>query len=257
MVRPSRWHPCVFALVVFLSAPPAHAQAADDLPRVELFGGYSYLPNLDEYAEVKPAHGWAIGLTVNFRRHFGVVIDLDSHTWTDPGSLTSVDFSQLQCPLDAYGCLFRGDEGHSLRYFSIGPRAHIQKGRLTIFGLAAFEVQRTRYSEQDLARVGRADDLEFVARVSIKPQNYSYTRPYVFNTWDRPLERHGDNVVARARLAGSTAGAWGFGIGGGADVSLGELVGVRLVQINYSFGGYGEGPGRKLRIKTGIVFKFG
>jgi hypothetical protein len=50
---------------------------------------------------------------------------------------------------------------------------------------------------------------------------------------------------------------WGFGFGAGTDFSITRRIGIRLVQVNYSLGGFGQGPGRQLRIKTGVVFKFG
>lgn len=236
------------------NAPPSRGPA----PRFELFAGYLYSPELDEYKVGSEAgHGWAVALNVNLRRHLGVAIDVDGQSWTVRGDLDSVDLRTFQCTQVGYGCGLRGDERISLNYVAVGPRFHISPGRMTLFALADVEVQRSSYSEQDLARVGRADDAEFVRSISVRPQNIGYTRPYLFDTWDRPLEYYGVNVVGRARMGKSSASAWGFGFGGGTDFSITRRISIRLVQVNYSLGGYGQGPGRQLRIKTGVVFKFG
>lgn len=227
------------------------------LPRYELFAGYSYLPDLDEYrASRAGGHGWSVALAVNLHKYWGLVVDADGQTWTSRGELAPAGFSSLTCPRVA-GCSLRGDEQIRLTYLSFGPRVQLRNGRFVAFALGAVEAQRSHYSELDLAYVGRADDLAFIAFYSTRPQAYGSNRRYIFDMWDGPLERHGDNVVARARLAEKSSAAWGFGFGGGADLTLTERIGVRLVQINYSLGGFGEGPGRKLRVKTGVVFRFG
>jgi hypothetical protein len=57
-------------------------------------------------------------------------------------------------------------------------------------------------------------------------------------------------------LSDSSGGHDGKGVGG-VDVSLGERLAVRIIQINYNlFNMGGERPGQRLRVKTGVVFKF-
>jgi hypothetical protein len=192
--------------------------------RVELFGGYTYSPELDEYKIGSEAgHGFAIALTVNLAKYVGLVVDADWQSWTDHGDLDRIDPATVGCSYPtsyAYCATYRGDQNVSLFYLSFGPRVHVRRGAFTAFGLAAGEIQRSWFSEQELA--------------------------YVLTVGGVELDT----------LQASTAGAWGFGFGGGADLALGRRFAVRLLQVNYSLGGYGQGPGRQFRIKTGIVVRF-
>jgi len=224
-------------------------------PRIEVFGGYNYSPEWDRFkVGSQSGHGWAATATFWTSRYAGWFVDFDTQDWTDRGDLDATDLSRLQCPGHT-GCVLRGDEHISLRYLAGGVAFRAMTGPVTVFGFADFEKQRSRYSEKDIARVGLADDAEFVAAIGTKHYPF-YSRPYIFDTWDVPLERHGDNIVGRARVAAASASAWGFGVGGGADLWLNRYVGVRLLQVSYSLGGYGEGPGRELRLKTGLVLGF-
>lgn len=245
------------------AAGPGGALAG--LPRVEVFGGYSFLPRTDPAAGGEHGHGLATALALNLSRHWALVVDADWHSWTYPGDLDSVDFATLTIPprpdaiypyiTPSYGAA--GDLDVTLTYVSAGVRFRVPWRRLNAFGLALTEVQRSQWSEQDSAVACRAADTMCVAKISTEPASWGSNVPPVFNTWDRPLERYGDIVVGRSRSGAYSSGAWGFGFGGGADLSLGSHVGVRLIQVNYSLGGFGEGPGRKLRIKTGLLVKFG
>jgi len=232
------------------------------LSRVEVFGGYSFLPKTDKFAGGEHGHGWAAALTLNLSRHWALVVDVDRHAWTYPGTIDSVDLATLTVPAGwGPGASYNlnGDEGVTLTYVSAGARFHVPWRRLNAFGLALTEIQTSQWSEKDLARVCRADDAACVERLGTAPipGTYSSNQTYLFHTWDRPLERYGNNVVGRERVAEHSSGAWGFGVGCGADLSLGRRFSVRLIQVNYSLGGFGEGPNRKLRIKTGMVVKFG
>lgn len=247
------------ASVLFPATANAQAATAGVRPRFELFGGYSFAPETDSYlVDSEPGHGWAVGLAVNLHRHWGLAIDVDGQTWTDRGTLDSIDLSRVACAAQASGCgAIRGDERVSLSYVSVGPRARLAARRLTIFGTVALEMQRSRLSGHDLAYVGRADDQAFITHFAARPQNYFTNRPFVREPWGSPLERYGDNLAARASVGQASASAWGVGVGGGVDVALGRRVVARLVQANYSLGAFGEGPGRRLRVKAGIVFRLG
>jgi hypothetical protein len=199
--------------------PPVSTQ-----PRIELFGGYTYSPEFDEYKTGSQAgHGVAVALTVNLRKYLGVVVDADWQSWTDRGDVDQIDPETVGCIAPTsyeYCATYRGDQDISLFYLSFGPRLHVRRGPFTAFGLAAVEVQRSRFSEQDLAYIRTAGGVELDT------------------------------------LPEDTAGAWGFGVGGGADLSLGRRFAVRMAQVNYSFGGFGQGPDRQLRIKAGVVVRF-
>src|SRR5687767_6636371 len=60
------------------------ASAARVYPRVELFGGYSHLPERDSFIKpfADPGRGWGASLNWNLHRSYGLFVDVDSHTWT-------------------------------------------------------------------------------------------------------------------------------------------------------------------------------
>jgi hypothetical protein len=118
------------------------------------------------------------------------------------------------------GRFARGDERISVLYVSIGPR---------------FVVVRTRR-------------LAAFWSVSVDALSSHYSG----HTWsNRTLGILNEMSPARS------SGAWGPGMGGGVDVSVGERVAVRIAQVNYNlFNMGGERPGQRLRIKTGVVFTF-
>lgn len=249
----------VAASVLAPRSANAQAAAASLQPRLEVFGGYSVGPETDpQRIGSESGHGWAVGLAVAVRRHWGLALDVDGQAWTDRGTIESTDLSRVACASQATGCgVIRGDERVSINYFSVGPRVRMDVRRLTLFGTVGLEMQRSRYAGQDLAYVGRADDQTFITNFSSRPPNYSTNRPFEREPWGAPLERHGDNLVARARLGEGSGHAWGVGVGGGVDIALGQRVAFRLAQANYSLGAFGEGPDRRLRVKTGVVLRFG
>ncbi|MDH4065297.1 MAG: hypothetical protein OEW19_12935 [Acidobacteriota bacterium] len=224
-------HQALVAITIgtWLFGQPTRAYAqtttsAASTPRVELFGGYVYSPELDEDKVGSEAgHGLAVSLTANLWRHLGLVVDADWQSWTVQGPLDRVDLGTVGCsgPTQSEHCgLIRGDQDILLLYLSFGPRVHLGTGAFTAFGLATTGIEYSRFSEQEIAHILTAGGVE--------------------------LDTLGE----------STAGAWEFDLGGGADLALGRRVAVRLVQVNYSLGGFGQGPGRQLRIKTGIVARF-
>lgn len=109
-----------------------------------------------------------------------------------------------------------GDQDIRLSYISVGPRFTARSKRFAFFGMPTLDYQWSRFSDIAI----------------ITPEHPEAIYP------------------------GSSANAWGFGVGGGTDLSVTKLIALRLIQMDYSFGGYGEGPGRNLRIKTGVVVRF-
>jgi hypothetical protein len=174
-------------------------------PRVELFAGYSFLPETDSFVQSfsDAGHGVGASLSVNLRRSFGLVVDVDSHAWTVHGHGSET--------------FYRGDQRIRLTYLSFGPRFMMRAKRLSAFALGTVDLQWSDYSTQEIFD-------------ALHPDNRS--------------------------CCGGSASAWGFGFGAGADVGLTRRIAVRALQVNYTPGGFGEGPGRKLRLKTGVVFKF-
>lgn len=194
----------VLTMPVTVAAQPG-ASLSTGPPHVELFAGYSFLPETDPVVQSfsDAGHGVAAAISINLRRSFGLVVDMDSHAWTVHGHGSDT--------------FYRGDQRIRLTYLSFGPRFVLRARRLSAFGLGTVDLQWSDYSTLE-----------------------------IFD------ERHPEN----RSCCGGSASAWGFGFGGGADVGLTRRIAVRALQVNYSLGGFGEGPGRKLRLKTGIVFHF-
>ena len=192
-------------LTLGMALLPLVAEAQPEPSSTQVWGGYSYLPELDSFVQSfsDSGHGFAAGMSFDFQRHIGFVADFDTHAWTvrEHGSETFI----------------RGDQDIRLSYLSIGPRVVVPTSRVTAFGFGTFDFQWSHFSEQTIMD---ADN----------PDNQS--------------------------CCGGSASAFGFGVGGGVDISLSRRIAVRAIQGNYSLGGFGEGPGRKLRVKSGIVFKF-
>ena len=175
-------------------------------PRVELFAGYSYLPETDAYNRPfsDAGHGFGASASVNLSKYFGFVADFDNHSWTVhgrtvPGTLGDVDF---------------GDQRRRLTYASFGPRFVMRTKRVSTFGFATLEWQGSQFS----------------------------TVEYWWNG-------------NRYTTGGNSARAWGSGLGAGVDIGLTKHIAVRAFQVNYSWLAFGEGPGRRVRLKFGLVFK--
>jgi hypothetical protein len=110
-----------------------------------------------------------------------------------------------------------GEQRIRLSFLSIGPRFTWRRERFTLFGTPTMDYQRSQFSSMTI----------------VDPVN------------------PGNQIVPA-----SNSNAWGLGFAGGIDLTLTKHIALRLAQINYSLGGFGEGPGRRLRIKTGIVLGF-
>lgn len=202
-------------LVFFFAFPfgPVAASAtqtvasSDEDPafRIELFAGYSHLPETRSSVQSfsDSGHGVAVSLSVELRQQVSLVVDFDTHAWTVHGHGTET--------------FFRGDQNIHLTYVSLGPRVGVRRGWFSAFALVSGDLQWSQFSEQTIIRAGIPD---------------------------------------RSCCAGSSSGAFGWGFGGGVDLNLTNRIAVRAFQVNYAPLAFGEGPGRKIRIKTGIVFKF-
>jgi len=107
------------ALILFLA--PAAALAAEDTPKAEVFGGYSYFRPVDRGAAID-LHGWNASVGYNVTDWLGVVGDFSGH-YGDPFDLPFVPF----------GIQTRE------HFFLGGPRFSARSGsRLTPFAQALF-----------------------------------------------------------------------------------------------------------------------
>ena len=131
----------------------------------------------------------------------------------------AIDFDTSSWTVHArdIGDFSMGQQRIRLSFLSIGPRFTWRSERFTLFGTPTLDYQRSQFSSMTI----------------VDPANL------------------GNQIVPA-----SNSNAWGLGLAGGIDLILTKHIALRLAQINYSLGGFGEGPGRRLRIKTGIVLGF-
>jgi opacity protein-like surface antigen len=151
---------CIACLV--LVAPLSIA--AQETPKVEVFGGYSWAGG--------NFHGWNASATGNVNKWFGVVADFSGHYGSEQDGTIRIN-------QDAHSFLF-------------GPRVAYRGKRLMPFGYAVFGATRfhqsavvfgQRLSASDTGfsmAVGGGLDLKVTDRVSIRTFQLDYFRPNFF-----------------------------------------------------------------------------
>ncbi len=102
-----------------LLAVPALAQ--DDYPRVEIFGGYSYL-RTDKIFETSIPKGWNASIAGNFHRNIGLEADFSGHYGNELGF------------------------NHSNHLFLFGPKVAVRRDKFTPWAHALFGASRIRAS---------------------------------------------------------------------------------------------------------------
>ena len=120
-------------MTVCLFAAPCSAQ---EFPRAELFGGYSYLHFPSFYGEDARSipKGWAAGIAGNFHRHFGAEAAFSGH----------------------YETQFNDREG-STHLFLFGPKASVRLHNFTPWAHALFGTTVVRARAQSNSSYGPAD----------------------------------------------------------------------------------------------------
>ena len=106
--------------LLFLLSVPAAAQH-EEFPKVELFGGYSYL-----YSEGHSLNGWKVVVVGNVNRWFGIAADFDGY------------YRSESTPL--------GKEKESEHSFTFGPHFTLRKKKLVPFAYTLFGVARESVS---------------------------------------------------------------------------------------------------------------
>jgi len=162
--------------LLFLALSPATAQ---DVPKVEVFGGYSWSGG--------NFHGWNASVTGNINRRFGIVADFSGHYGSELG------FVRVN------------QHAHS---FLFGPRLSFRGKRLTPFVYGVFGA--TRFAEsavisgQHLSNassgfslaVGGGLDVKVNDRIAIRAFQLDYFRP-IINGEPNNRGRLGFGVVLR------------------------------------------------------------
>jgi opacity protein-like surface antigen len=146
--------------LVFLALMPVFAQ---DVPKAEVFGGYSWSGG--------NFHGWNASAAGNINKRFGIVADFSGHYGSDPG-----------------GPILVKQIAHS---FLFGPRVSFRGKRLTPFVYALFGA--TRYEESAIvsgqrlsnsstgfsSALGAGLDVKVNDRIAIRAFQIDYFRPII------------------------------------------------------------------------------
>jgi len=203
---------------------PVNQPSPPPTPRVEVFGGYAFLPPPNHPSPMEAGHGFAFALDVNLAPHFGLRADFD---------VSFLGRRPERAP-DVFGGYELTREDITLSYYSVGPRFVHRWKSVSVFGAVLLEAQRSRWG------------------------GYSQVAPgATAGAGDAPCLAGGrPSPVAPCAVPGHTSGAWGFGISGGLDARIRERVAIRVLQYDYFLGGFGSGPKKRLRLKTGITFSF-
>jgi opacity protein-like surface antigen len=121
---------CIPVMILLLSM----TALAQDTPKVELYGGYSYVGG--------NFHGWNVSVAGNVNKWFGVVADVSGHS----GGFDEVDVVERQ----------------KFNSFLVGPRFSIRKHkRLTPFVHALFGPTHVRIRSTENGETFRASETGF------------------------------------------------------------------------------------------------
>jgi hypothetical protein len=166
-------------------------------PRVELFAGYSYLPETDSYVRsfTDAGHGFGASAAFNLSKSFGFVADVDTHSWTVHGHpVQDVSF---------------GDRRMRLTYASFGPRLAIRAKRVSTFGFVTFDWKGSHFSTMEYWWNG--------TRYTTDGNSARAWGPGFGAGVDIGLTKH---IAVRALQVNCSLGGFGEGPGGGRQLRL-------------------------------------
>lgn len=184
-------------LVGLLTLASLPIQAAEDFPRSEIFGGYTYssIDTTFRNTDRLNAHGWALSLNGNVNKFFGVTFDMGGHYGTVKNTIlsTNPDFRVFEF-LFGPTVSARADKVTGFAHFLMGPsRMSVDFGRSTatqtkfsmgVGGGVDFNINKNfaiRGVEVDYLpiRLGKISDLS-LATTSAWSQNFRLKTGFVF-----------------------------------------------------------------------------
>jgi len=222
-------------LAALLLLAPAIAEAQDETPEIEVFGGYSYLRADEDIHGIDDGganlHGWEGSITYNLNDWFGVEADFGGHYGSDESTII---IQPAFDPLPGFPTVgFDFDVDSRQHTFLFGPRVAARGDRVTPFAHALF-------GGANLKR-----ELVVTPVTPVPP---------------------GINGIAFE----SSETSFAMAVGGGVDIKLSDHVALRAVQADYVLTRFEEGrtvtpfgqlPGsdsqHNARISVGLVFRFG
>jgi len=116
----------LISVLLALCAPAA--ALAQDAPRVEVFGGYSYQTTEEEIG----GHGWEASIAGNFTDWFGVKADFSGHYGSDSERLSSIGLPILS-PVVPPVPGFMVDTDTREHRFMAGPQFTLRSDRFSVF----------------------------------------------------------------------------------------------------------------------------
>jgi outer membrane immunogenic protein len=124
----------VTLVAVFLLFISAVAVAADDAPKAEVFGGYSYFRcDMQGVNTSCSLHGWDASVAFNAAKYFGIVADFG-------GTYGKVNYSD-----------------YKIHSFLFGPKFAVRKEKVTPFAQALFGVANTKISKSGVSLSSQND----------------------------------------------------------------------------------------------------
>jgi hypothetical protein len=205
------------ALILLFATLSARAQ---ETPKVEVFGGYSYLRG-DLGGIFVNSHGWNGSVTYNFDSILGIKADFSGHagdktiTTQIPRLISIVGNPFIPTPFDLRPSDFT---------FLFGPQVTYRKKKTVIpFGHVL------------LGGVNRKVRVPLSASQIVSPGMTTTTVSFV---------------------TGSDTG-FGAAFGGGLDLRVSKRVALRAFQVDYLLSRVSSGTQHNLRLSSGLVLRFG
>ncbi len=206
-----------FAALAALALVPA---SGEDLPRVELFGGYSYMHHMPTNGSVS-LNGWKAGLKLNVTPRVGLLSDVGGN------------YGEAQA---VYGAAFT---------FVSSSGAVLQE-RVTLYPEPP-NIRKYSLLFGPEFRLARRARLAFSARALAGVAHGTLDAPVYFIS----------SLFPPASLALPTKTSFAASFGGSVDVRLTDHMSYRLIQPELVLTRLGySGTERNLRLSTGLVFRF-
>jgi len=207
----------LFTSILLLSSSSAWGQDGD-YPKTEFFGGFSYL-NADLNTDLgsrQNLFGWQVSISDNFHKNVGLVVEVAGAV---SGNVTTIS---------------RGSRFiQNIRYHDVllGPRFMVRGERVTWFGHAMAGI---RFAKPLISKVPFVP-VDALGNLFIDPAT---GLPVVLDFSVTP-----DEFLA-------------LGFGGGMDVSVNDLIGIRVFQLDYRPNRARGLWSHDVRFSSGIVLKW-
>jgi hypothetical protein len=169
-MRGSSGVPLTLALLLFLLALARTGAAAQDVPRAEVFGGFSYLRKPIGMGHDNNLVGWQAGSDINFSKNVALAFD------------------------------FGGQYRSLSRYeYAAGPRFKYRRGRTAFFvhGMVGGDYEQSTKGGAALLEAGGGVDLNVSDRLAIRVMQFDSLHDHVRYFWGHAL-RVGIGLVFKA-----------------------------------------------------------